>query len=172
VRRQAHADSCRDDGARAGDCSRRPDTRPIRCEPGHGGRYQALGEDCYDRARSDSRLLRGVGTSGMLMGTGARCYGAPMRRPESWRSSRDIRGALGRTAAGMASRGRTRFVPPQFDHSLVSEIRAIDEAEARRMAGTLARQEGLFAGTSHGPQTSSPRSSSHASSGGDRPQRS
>jgi len=42
------------------------------------------------------------------------------------------------------------FVPPQFDRSLVSEIRVIDEAEARRMAGTLARQEGLFAGTSTG----------------------
>ena len=42
------------------------------------------------------------------------------------------------------------FVPPQFDRGLVSETRAIDEAEARRMAWTLARQEGLFAGTSTG----------------------
>jgi cysteine synthase len=42
------------------------------------------------------------------------------------------------------------FVPPQFDRALVSETRAIDEAEARRMAWTLAQQEGLFAGTSTG----------------------
>ncbi|HEY7194497.1 MAG TPA: pyridoxal-phosphate dependent enzyme, partial [Gemmatimonadales bacterium] len=41
-------------------------------------------------------------------------------------------------------------VPPQFDRNLVSETRAIGEAEARRMAWTLARQEGLFAGTSTG----------------------
>jgi cysteine synthase len=41
-------------------------------------------------------------------------------------------------------------VPPQFDRSLVDDIRAIDEAEARRMAWTLAQQEGLFAGTSTG----------------------
>jgi cysteine synthase len=42
------------------------------------------------------------------------------------------------------------FVPPQFDRSLVSEARAIDETEGRRMAWTLARQEGIFAGTSTG----------------------
>ena len=42
------------------------------------------------------------------------------------------------------------FVPPQFDRGLVSETRAINEAEARRVASTLARQEGLFAGTSTG----------------------
>jgi cysteine synthase len=42
------------------------------------------------------------------------------------------------------------FVPPQFDRSMVSETRAIDEAEARQMAWTLARREGLFAGTSTG----------------------
>jgi cysteine synthase A len=42
------------------------------------------------------------------------------------------------------------FVPPQFDRAMVSETRAIDEAEARQMAWTLARQEGLFGGTSTG----------------------
>jgi cysteine synthase A len=42
------------------------------------------------------------------------------------------------------------FVPPQFDRSLVTDTRGIDETEARRMARTLARQEGIFAGTSTG----------------------
>ena len=42
------------------------------------------------------------------------------------------------------------FVPPQFDRALVGDIRSIDEAEARRMAWTLAQQEGVFAGTSTG----------------------
>ncbi len=42
------------------------------------------------------------------------------------------------------------FVPPQFDRSMVSETRAIDEGEARQMSWALARREGLFAGTSTG----------------------
>src|SRR5262249_34531280 len=42
------------------------------------------------------------------------------------------------------------FVPPQYDRSSVDEARGIDEAEGRRMAWTLARGEGIFAGTSSG----------------------
>ena len=42
------------------------------------------------------------------------------------------------------------FVPPQFDRSLVNEIRCIDEADGRRMAWALAQREGIFAGTSTG----------------------
>jgi cysteine synthase len=42
------------------------------------------------------------------------------------------------------------FVPPQFDRDLVSEARGVDEAEGRRMASRLAREEGIFAGTSTG----------------------
>jgi cysteine synthase A len=42
------------------------------------------------------------------------------------------------------------FVPPQFDRSLITETRGIDEAEGRRMAWSLAQQEGIFAGTSTG----------------------
>jgi len=42
------------------------------------------------------------------------------------------------------------FVPPQYDASLVDEARGVDEEEGREMARTLARQEGIFAGTSTG----------------------
>ena len=40
------------------------------------------------------------------------------------------------------------FIPPLLDKHLYSEARGIEEAEARHMAGRLAREEGIFAGTS------------------------
>ncbi len=40
------------------------------------------------------------------------------------------------------------FVPPLLDKAFYDEARGIDEAEARRMAYRLAREEGIFAGTS------------------------
>ncbi len=42
------------------------------------------------------------------------------------------------------------FVPPLLDKAFYDEARGIDEAEARRMARRLAREEGIFAGTSSG----------------------
>jgi cysteine synthase A len=42
------------------------------------------------------------------------------------------------------------FVPPQFDRSVVTDTRGIDEALGRRTAWALARDEGIFAGTSTG----------------------
>ena len=42
------------------------------------------------------------------------------------------------------------FVPPLLDKSFFDEARGIEEAEARRMAWRLAREEGIFTGTSSG----------------------
>jgi cysteine synthase A len=42
------------------------------------------------------------------------------------------------------------FVPPLLDEAFYDEARAIDEAEARQMAWRLAREEGIFVGTSSG----------------------
>jgi cysteine synthase A len=42
------------------------------------------------------------------------------------------------------------FVPPLLDKSFFDEARGIDEAQARQMAWRLAREEGIFAGTSSG----------------------
>jgi len=42
------------------------------------------------------------------------------------------------------------FVPPLLDKALYDEARGIDEAESRQMAWRLAREEGIFAGTSSG----------------------
>ncbi len=42
------------------------------------------------------------------------------------------------------------FLPPLWDGSLVDEVAAVATAEAKAMARRLAREEGLFAGTSSG----------------------
>jgi cysteine synthase A len=42
------------------------------------------------------------------------------------------------------------FAPPLFDRGLVNEIMAVSSMEAKEMARRLAREEGLFAGTSSG----------------------
>lgn len=42
------------------------------------------------------------------------------------------------------------FVPPLLDKAYYDEARGIDEEEAREMARLLAREEGIFAGTSTG----------------------
>ncbi|MGE5264799.1 MAG: PLP-dependent cysteine synthase family protein [Acidobacteriota bacterium] len=42
------------------------------------------------------------------------------------------------------------FVPPLLDKNLYDEARGIDEGAARRMVRRLAREEGIFAGTSTG----------------------
>ncbi len=92
-----------------------------------------------------------VGTAGMLVGTGKR-----LRRtlpdieivavePES---SSTLSGnspgphTVDGTAAG--------FVPPHYDESLVDAVMAIPEHDARMMCQRLAKEEGLFAGTSTG----------------------
>src|SRR5262249_34958163 len=64
-------------------------------------------------------------------------------------------GADGREGGAARRRGRgPGFVPPQYDATVVDEARGIDEAEGRRMAWTLARSEGIFAGTANGLKVS------------------
>jgi cysteine synthase A len=114
--------------------------------------YEPLGEELLRQVPGPIHAFCGaVGTSGMLMGTGRVLRRAdPAIRIvalEPATSTVLSGGTAGRHGVEGVAPG---FVPPQFDRSLVTEIRAIDEAEARRMAGTLARQEGLFAGTSTG----------------------
>jgi cysteine synthase len=114
--------------------------------------YESLGEELLRQVQGPITAFCGaVGTSGMLMGTGRVLRRAdPATRIvalEPATSAVLSGGAAGRHGVEGVAPG---FVPPQFDRRLVSETRAIDEGEARGMAGTLARQEGLFAGTSTG----------------------
>ena len=42
------------------------------------------------------------------------------------------------------------YMPPLWDASLIDDIQAVSTADAKEMARRLAREEGLFAGTSSG----------------------
>ena len=114
--------------------------------------YQPLGEELLRQVQGPIHAYCGaVGTSGMLMGTARVLRGAqPQVRIVAFEPATSAvlsGGTAGKHGVEGVAPG---FVPPQFDRSLVSETRAIDEADARRMAGTLARREGLFGGTSTG----------------------
>ena len=114
--------------------------------------YEPLGRELLEQVRGPIHAFCGaVGTSGMLMGTGRvlkRANPATSIVALEPETSAVLSGKTpGRHGVEGVAPG---FVPPQFDRALVDAVRAIDEAEARRMAATLARQEGLFAGTSTG----------------------
>jgi cysteine synthase len=114
--------------------------------------YEPLGEEVLRQTGGDIHTFcAAVGTAGMLMGASrALKRGAPHVRIVAFEPatsavlSGDTPGKHG--VEGVAP----GFVPPQFDRSLVSETRRVDEAEGRRMAWLLAQREGIFAGTSTG----------------------
>lgn len=114
--------------------------------------YEPLGEELLRQLNKPIHTFcAAVGTSGMLMGT-ARVLRRtnPATRVVAFEPATSAvlsGGVAGRHGVEGVAPG---FVPPQFDRSLVSETRALDEADARRMARTLTRREGLFAGTSTG----------------------
>jgi cysteine synthase len=114
--------------------------------------YEPLGEELLRQMPEPIHTFcAAVGTAGMLMGTTR-----VLRRAHPNVRIVALEPATSAVLSGAAP-GRhgvegvaPGFVPPQFDRSVVTATRAIDEAEARQMAWTLARQEGLFAGTSTG----------------------
>jgi cysteine synthase A len=114
--------------------------------------YESLGDELLNQVSGPIHVFcAAVGTSGMLMGTTRVLRRAnPATRVVAFEPATSAvlsGGAAGSHGVEGVAPG---FVPPQFDRGVVSEMRTIDEAEARRMAWTLARQEGLFAGTSTG----------------------
>jgi cysteine synthase A len=114
--------------------------------------YEALGEELLRQVPGPVHAFcAAVGTSGMLMGT-ARVLRRANSAVRVYAFEPATSAVLsGGTAGAHGVEGvAPGFVPPQFDRSLVTDTRGIDESEARRMTRTLARQEGIFAGTSTG----------------------
>ena len=100
---------------------------------------------------SVSVFCGGVGTAGMLVGVSRTLKSAST-------ATRVV--ALEPASSPFLSAGRTGphriegigvgFKPPHLEASDYDEVRAIDEGSAREMARRLAREEGIFAGTSTG----------------------
>lgn len=114
--------------------------------------YSQIGRELVEQvAGTIDAFCGGVGTAGMLMGT------ARVLR-ENNSDTRIV--ALEPATSAVISTGEAGthhvegigigFVPPLLDNTLYDDARGIDEEEARVMARRLAREEGIFAGTSSG----------------------
>ena len=115
--------------------------------------YEPLGQELLAQAKGPIHAFcGGVGTAGMLMGV------AHVLRQAS--SPTKIV-ALEPAATAIISNGETGgahdiegigigFIPPLLDKNYYDEARGIDEEAAHEMARRLAREEGIFAGTSTG----------------------
>lgn len=113
--------------------------------------YARIGEEILQALPRVDAFCGMVGTAGMLMGVAEVLRRAhpevrlvALEPSTSAVLSGDSPGAHGVDGTGAG------FVPPQFDPSLVSQVRALDEQRGRATARRLAREEGIFAGTSSG----------------------
>lgn len=114
--------------------------------------YATLGEELLRQVDGPIHSFCGcVGTSGMLVGTGRVLKEAdPRTRLVAIEPSASAVLSGGAPGAHNVEGVAPGFTPPLYDPTLVDDVVAVDEAEGRRMARTLAREEGIFAGTSTG----------------------
>lgn len=114
--------------------------------------YRKIGEELTEQVdRQIDAFCGGVGTAGMLMGVSQALHHA----------NPDVRiVALEPASTAVISGGDAGshhveglgigFIPPLLEDELYDEARGISEKEARNMARVLAKEEGIFAGTSTG----------------------
>jgi cysteine synthase A len=114
--------------------------------------YAHIGYELLQQvAKPIEAFCGGVGTAGMLMGVSHALR-------EANTQTRIV--ALEPATSAVISTGTpgthhiegigVGFVPPLLDKDYYDEVRGIDEAEAQQMARRLAREEGIFSGTSTG----------------------
>jgi cysteine synthase len=114
--------------------------------------YETMGKEILEQIQKPIDAFCGaVGTAGMIMGVGSVIRA-------KWPSAQIV--ALEPDSCPVLSGGEpgphsidgtaAGFVPPLFSREIVTEVRALPEQEARTMARRLAREEGIFAGTSTG----------------------
>lgn len=113
--------------------------------------YEKLGMELVEQLKSIQAFCASAGTAGMIMGVAGVLHRLnPVPRIvvlEPTSSPVISKGIKGTHDVEGISVG---MVPPLLDKNFYDEARTIDETEARKMAGRLAREEGIFAGTSSG----------------------
>ena len=114
--------------------------------------YMGIGNELFEQVGPElAAFCGGVGTAGMLMGVSRALKAHGVRAKIV---------ALEPTSSPVLTTGKggphrvegiaAGFHPPHLKAGGYDEVRAIDEQEARVMARRLAREEGIFAGTSSG----------------------
>jgi len=114
--------------------------------------FERLGTELLEQLGGTiDAFCAGVGTGGMLMGA-ARVLRRLQPAPRIVALEPATSPAISRGVAGThhIEGVGSGFVPPLLDKNFYDEAHGIDEGEARTMARRLAREEGIFAGTSTG----------------------
>ncbi len=114
--------------------------------------YSKIGHELLEQVKGKIDAYCGaVGVSGMLMGVA----GALQAKDSSTKivafepaSSAVI--STGKSGTHHIEGIGSGFVPPLLDKKLYDEARGIEEKDARQMARRMAKEEGIFAGTSSG----------------------
>jgi cysteine synthase A len=113
--------------------------------------YMAIGKELLEQVGSIDAFCAGVGTAGMIVGVSRALKGGGSKarivalEPASSPVITTGKGGPHRVEGIAAG-----FVPPHLKREEYDEARAISEEAARVMARRLAREEGIFAGTSSG----------------------
>ncbi len=114
--------------------------------------YMGIGKELVEQAGTDiAAYCGGVGTAGMIVGVSralkeAGCNARIVAlEPASSPALTTGKGGPHRVEGIAAG-----FRPPHLSDGDYDEVRTLEEQEARKMARRLAREEGIFAGTSSG----------------------
>jgi cysteine synthase A len=113
--------------------------------------YRQIGAELVEQLGSIDVFCGAVGTGGMLVGVSRalKAAGGRVRIVALEPASSPVLTA-GHGGAHSVEGTSPGFVPPHLKPSDYDEARAIDEGEGRAMARRLAREEGIFCGTSSG----------------------
>ena len=113
--------------------------------------YEPLGEELVDALEEIDVFCGAVGSAGMLTGAARAIRRTlPDVRIVAFEPAESPVITEGRSGPHGVEGVGVGFVPPLLDPELYDEARAVPEAEAREAARRLAREEGIFVGTSSG----------------------
>ncbi|HTV98489.1 MAG TPA: cysteine synthase family protein [Steroidobacteraceae bacterium] len=114
--------------------------------------YAAIGRELLSQVpQRVNAFCGGVGTAGMLMGVaGVLRFKDATTRIVALEPASSPAITTGQPGSHHVEGLGVGFVPPLLDRTLYDEARAIAETEARAMCRRLAKEEGIFAGTSTG----------------------
>ncbi len=113
--------------------------------------YRAMGTELITQLPDIDAFCGMVGTAGMIVGVGAVLRDAnPDTRIVALEPDTSPVLSGGKAGSHRVDGTAAGFVPPQFDRTIVTDVMALSEKEGRQMARRLAREEGIFAGTSTG----------------------
>jgi cysteine synthase A len=114
--------------------------------------YMGIGNELVEQVGSElAAFCGGVGTAGMLMGVARalKAHGSKARIVALEPASSPVL-TTGQGGPHRVEGIAAGFRPPHLKDGDFDEARTVDEQEARAMARRLAKEEGIFAGTSSG----------------------